>query len=87
MKDPVFRQQLEEKRKELNSIVKERAPLEARMKELVKEHGKELSALQKIPEWNDLHAKITALNAKYEEVRKRQLVIAAKKLNGKTEKK
>ena len=80
MKDPEFRQQLEEKRKELQSIVKERAPLVKRMEELIKEHGENLAALQKIPEWNELHKKVTALNARYEGVRQRQLVIASRKL-------
>ena len=87
MKDPVFRQQLEEKRKELVAIRNERAPLEERMKELVRAHGKDLAALQKIPEWNDLYKKVTELNAKYEEVRQRQLVIAAKRINPSAEKK
>ena len=87
MKDPVFRQQLEEKRKELLAIVNERAPLMDRMQALVREHGKDLAALQKISEWNDLHKKVTELNAKYEAVRQRQLVIAAKRLNPSAEKK
>ena len=80
MNDPEFRQQLEAKRKELQAIVKTRAPLAKRMEELVKEHGKDLAALQKIDEWNELHKKVTSLNAKYEETRKRQLVIASRKL-------
>ena len=80
MNDPVFRKQLEEKRKELSAIVKERAPLMDRMQELVKAHGEDLAALQKIPEWNELHKKVVELNAKYEEVRKRQLKIAANRL-------
>ena len=80
MDDPAFRQQLADKRKELQAIVNERKPLADRMQELVKEHGEDLAALQKIPEWNELHKKVTALNAKYEETRKRQLVIAARKL-------
>ena len=83
MNDPEFRSQLAEKRKELQAVVKERAPLVARMEELVKEHGENLAELQKIPEWGELHKKVTALNAKYEEVRRRQLVIAAEKLNAK----
>ena len=83
MNDPVFRQQLEAKRKELQAIVKTRAPLAKRMEELVKEHGKDLAALQKIPEWNELHKKVTALNAKYQEVRKRQLRIAGERINPK----
>lgn len=73
MNDPVFRKQLSDKRKELSAIVAERKPLADRMQALVKEHGEDLAALQKIPEWNELHAKVTALNAKYEEVRARQL--------------
>lgn len=81
MNDPEFRRQLAEKRKELQAIIKERAPLAARMQELVKEHGENLAALQKIPEWGELHQKVTALNAKYEEVRKRQLAIAGQRLS------
>ena len=80
MNDPVFRKQLEEKRKELQAIVAERKPLADRMQELVKAHGEDLAALQKIPEWNELHKKVVELNAKYEEVRKRQLKIAANRL-------
>mgnify|MGYP003313777031 CR=1 FL=1 len=80
MSDPVFRKQLEVKRKDLQRIVAERAPLVKRMEELVREHGKDLATLQKIPEWNDLHKKVTALNAKYEEVRARQLKIVRDRL-------
>ena len=80
MNDPVFRKQLEEKRKELSAIVKERKPLADRMQELVKEHGEDLAALQKVPEWNDLYKKVTALNKKYEEVRARQLKVVRERL-------
>ena len=81
MNDPVFRKQLSDKRKELQTIVKERAPLVARMEELVKAHGQDLAALQKIPEWNDLHKKVVELNAKYEEVRARQLKIVRERIS------
>lgn len=80
MKDPVFRQQLADKRKELQAIVKERAPLVARMEELVKSNREDLAVLQKIPEWNDLHKKVVALNAKYEEVRARQLEVVRERI-------
>ena len=80
MNDPVFRKQLSDKRKELQAIVKERKPLVERMEALIKAHGEDLAALQKIDEWNDLHRKVVELNAKYEETRKRQLVIAANRL-------
>ena len=80
MNDPVFRKQLEEKRKELQAIVAERKPLADRMQALVKEHGENLAALQKIPEWNDLHKKVVALNARYEEVRKRQLKVVRERI-------
>ena len=80
MDDPAFRQQLADKRKELQAIVNERKPLMDRMQALVKAHGEDLAALQKIDEWNELHKKVVELNAKYEETRKRQLVIAARKL-------
>lgn len=81
MNDPVFRKQVAEKRKELQAIVNERAPLVARMEELVREHGEDLAALQKIDEWNDLHKKVVALNAKYEEVRMRQLKIVKDRIS------
>ena len=80
MNDPVFRKQLADKRKELQAIVNERKPLVKRMEELIKEHGQDLAALQKIPEWNDLYKKVTALNKKYEEVRARQLKVVRERL-------
>ena len=80
MKDPVFRKQLSDKRKELQAIVQERAPLVARMEELVKSNREDLAVLQKIPEWNDLHKKVVALNAKYEEVRARQLEVVRERI-------
>lgn len=81
MNDPVFRKQVSDKRKELQTIVKERAPLVKRMEELVRAHGQDLAALQKIDEWNELHKKVTALNAKYEEVRTRQLKIVKDRIS------
>ena len=80
MKDTNFLSQVGEKRKELQAIVNERAPLVKRMEELVKEHGENLAALQKIEEWNDLHKRVVALNAKFQEVRKRQLKIAGERI-------
>ena len=80
MNDPVFRKQLEEKRHELSAIVAARKPLADRMQALVREHGEDLAALQKIPEWTNLYQKVTELNAKYQEVRKRQLRIAGDRL-------
>lgn len=74
-KDPAFMKRLEDKRRELQAIVAERKPLADRMQQLVKEHGEDLAALQKIDEWNDLHRRVVALNAKYEEVRARQLKV------------
>ena len=81
MNDPVFKRELEDKRRELSAIVKERKPLADRMQELVKEHGEDLAALQKIPEWNELYKKVTALNKKYEEVRTRQLRIVRDRIS------
>ena len=80
MNDPEFRKQLEEKRHELSAIVAERKPLVERMEALIREHGEDLAALQKIDEWNDLHKKVVKLNAKYQEVRTRQLKIAGNRL-------
>ena len=81
MNDPVFRKQVADKRKELQAIVAERKPLADRMQALVKEHGEDLAALQKIPEWNDLHKKVVELNAKYEAVRARQLKIVRERIS------
>ena len=81
MNDPEFRKQLSDKRKELQAIVNERNPLVARMEELVRAHGQDLAALQKIDEWNELHRKVTALNKKYEEVRSRQLKIVKDRIS------
>lgn len=75
MFDKAFRRAVDEKAAELRAIVKERAPLVDRMKELVKEYREDLAALQKVSEWNDLHKRIVQLNEKYEAVRKRQLAI------------
>ena len=80
MNDPVFRKQISEKRQELQRIVAERKPLADRMQALVKEHGEDLAALQKIPEWNELYKKVTVLNKKYEETRARQLNIVRERI-------
>ena len=80
MNDPKFREQVAVKRKDLQAIMNERAPLVRRMEELIRAHGKDLATLQKIPEWNELHKKVTALNAKYEETRARQLKVVRERL-------
>ena len=80
MNDPEFRRQLADKRHELQAILREREPLAARMEALVKEHGEDLAALQKISEWTNLYAKVTELNAKYEAVRRRQLSVVKRRL-------
>lgn len=85
MNDPVFRKAVADKRVELQGIVSERATLVARMEELIREHGEDPAVLGKIGEWNDLHAKVTALNAKYEAVRKEQLALVGERLAPKKE--
>ena len=80
MKDPAFMKKLDDKRAELLAVVQERQPLVERMKALIREHGEELSELQKVPEWNDLHKKVVALNEKYAVLRKQQLAILGKRL-------
>ena len=80
MNDPVFMKQVADKRKELQAIVAERGPLVERMEALIKEHGQDLAALQKIPEWNDLHKKVVELNKRYEETRARQLKVVRDRL-------
>lgn len=80
MYDKEFRRAVAEKAAELRAIVKERAPLAERMKELVKEYREDLAALQKVSEWNDLHKRVVQLNEKYEEVRKRQLALVGKRI-------
>ena len=81
MNDPVFRNQVSDKRKELSAIVRERRPLVERMEALIKEHGQDLAALQKVPEWNELHKKVVELNKRYEETRARQLRIVRERIN------
>lgn len=80
MKDPAFRKAMDEKVAELKAILKERAPLEARMKELVREYKNDLAKLQQVPEWGKLHQQIVALNEKYESVRQRQLKIVGERI-------
>ena len=80
MKDTNFLHQVSDKRKELQAIANERAPLVKRMEELIREHGEDLAALQKVDEWNDLHKKVVELNAKYQEVRKRQLKLVGERI-------
>lgn len=80
MRDPVFRKALSDKRLELQKIVRERAPLVERMEELVRANGEDLSKLQKLPEWNNLHKRVVELNAKYEAVRQRQLKILSNRI-------
>lgn len=80
MKDAEFRKQLADKRKELQAIVNEREPLVKRMEELVKSNHADAAVLEKLPEWKDLHAKVVALNTKFEETRKSQLEIVRKRL-------
>ena len=81
MNDPAFRKQLSDKRKELQAIVNERNPLVKRMEALIKEHGQDLAALQKIPEWNDLHKRVVELNKRYEETRARQLKVVRERIS------
>lgn len=73
MRDPQFRKAVSDARQELQRIAAERKPLADRMQELVNQHGEDLGKLQNVREWVELHKKVTALNARYEEVRKRQL--------------
>ncbi len=85
MKDTNFLSQVAAKKKELQAILNERKPLADRMQQLVKEHGEDLAALQKVSEWNELYKKVVALNAKYEEVRARQLKIVRERIAPKKE--
>ena len=80
MNDTNFLGQVAVKRKDLQAIVNERAPLVSRMEALIKEHGKDLATLQKIPEWNELHKKVVALNKRYEETRARQLKVVRERI-------
>jgi len=80
MNDPVFRQQLSDKRKELQRIIAERAPLVKRMEELVRSNRTDLAVLQQSAEWLDLYKKVVALNKKYEETRQRQLTIVRERM-------
>ena len=82
MKDPVFREALAAKAKELRAIEKEREPLVARMKELFQKNNQSLSNLQHVAEWTNLHARVVDLNARYMTVRTNQLKLVSQKLKG-----
>jgi len=83
MNDPVFRKQLADGRREREAVLRERAPLVARMEALAKAHDGKREELEKLDEWNDLYKQVEALNAKYEKARRRQLKVAADRLNPK----
>ena len=80
MNDPVFREAVASKRKELQAIAAKRRPLADRMQALVNRHGEDLAKLQKIPEWNDLHKQVEALTAQYEKLRREQLRLVRERL-------
>lgn len=80
MNDPVFRKEVADARKELQRLAAERKPLADRMQKLVKQYGEDLGKLQNVPEWVELHKKVSALNKRYEEVRRRQLATVRDRL-------
>ena len=80
MNDPAFRQRLSEQRQALQAIVAERQPLVDRMQELVKSNREDLAVLQRIPEWNELHRRVVALNEKYEALKREQLAVVRDRL-------
>lgn len=80
MNDASFRSKLDEARRELAAIAAERKPFADKMQSLIDEHGEDLAKLQKIAEWNDLHRKVTELNAKYESARKRMLAFVRERI-------
>ncbi len=83
MKDPVFRKGLDDRNAAQKRIVAERAKLVRRMEELVRAHGENEETLRKIPEWNELHRKVTELNARYEEGRRDLLRYARERITPK----
>lgn len=80
MRDPEFRQELSRRRRELQAIVAERQPLVDRMQELVKSNREDLAVLQRIPEWNELHRRVVALNERYEALKREQLAVVRDRL-------
>ncbi|MGN0832122.1 MAG: hypothetical protein ACI4RD_00555 [Kiritimatiellia bacterium] len=80
MHDPEFRRQLSEQRQALQAIVAERQPLVDRMQELVKSNREDLAVLQQIPEWNELHQRVVALNERYEALKREQLTVVRDRL-------
>lgn len=83
MNDPVFRKEVADARKELQRLAAERKPLADRMQELVKQYGEDLGKLQNVPEWVELHRKVSELTRRYDEVRKRQLATVRDRLTPK----
>ena len=86
MRDPELRQRLSEQRQALQAIVAERQPLVDRMQELVKSNREDLAVLQQIPEWNELHKRVVALNEKYEALKREQLAVVRDRLAPKRQK-
>ena len=73
MNDPKFRKEIADARKELQAIAAQRAPVVARMQELVKKHGADEGKLQNVPEWAHLKRELKTLDREYKAVRQRQL--------------
>ena len=81
MKDPAFRAAVAAKRKEIQAVANELRSLADRMQELVKAHGEDRAKLEKLPEWNDLHKRVEALNAEHAKLRKEQLRLVGERLS------
>ena len=64
--NPAVTRAIAAKKAALEALLAERKPLAERQKQLFKEFKGHLSALQTNSEWQALHQRVTALNARFE---------------------
>lgn len=73
MHDETFRKKVSTQRHEVQALAARLKPLKDRMQALVAAHGEDPAKLEKIPEWNELHKKVTELNEQLKAARREQL--------------
>ncbi len=89
MKDPVFRNALDEQRAKLKELLAKRAPVIEKMQRMVKavrekletdDDKKVIEELKKNPEWEKLHAEAIEMNNLIEALRKETTKIVGKRI-------
>ena len=89
LKDPAFRAKLTEQAKERNALVSARGKIVERMTEMIEAKKKELgtddeaklkAALEKDPEWNELHKRCEDANTAIKEQRRRAIAAVRERM-------